>query len=143
MVHFVTTSPTSERCGRCGRLRLAGLGDGIPYRVEPVPLNVHGELRVRLAGRRSFRLVAGRLCWRSPESITADNRPGRHRPIVFGDHACAQPATAADVDPTFLPVVARLLAANPTGTRWSESETAVIHLLGEHLDARVLETPPF
>jgi hypothetical protein len=123
---------------------LDGIADGLPYRVDPVPLTAVAELRALLAGRLAWKLIGASLTWRTPESIRADTRRGR--PIVFADHRCDTAPEPADVDPTYLPVIRRLLSAAPIDTRWSESETTVLVLLGQHLGARVVaesNKPPY
>ena len=148
MIHFVSDAPRCRPCPRCQRLILTGLGEGIPYRVDPTPLTAHAELRARLAGRESWYVVAGQLAARTASRI-AGVKPWQQRPIVFADHACAVVCAPGDVDPSFLPVIARLLAtgsADRTGWNpWEDSETHSVTLLNYHLGARVItdDRPPF
>jgi hypothetical protein len=95
MIHFVTTTPRRDVCPRCHALRLVGIAEGLPYRVAPVPLTAHGELRALLAGRRSYAIsAAGRLIHRNRDRIRGDKRG---RPVVFAWHVHAPP-DPADVD---------------------------------------------
>lgn len=95
MTHFVTTWPRREVCPRCRALRLVGIAEGLPYRVAPVPLTAHGELRALLAGRRSYAIsAAGRLIHRDQDRIRGDKRG---RPVVFAGHVHTRP-DPADVD---------------------------------------------
>lgn len=142
MIHFETTRPRGDRCPRCGRLRLTGLAEGIPYRVEPAPLNARAELLARVGGRVSYAICGGMLVWRTPERIRGDFRG---RPIVFADHRCAQPAEAADIDTRFLPAVAGFLAKLGDAGRFTDVEIDALTMLACQLGARVVatDTPPY
>lgn len=142
--HLVTSSPTVEQCPRCSRLRLVGLADGVPYRVEPVPLHAHAELRALVDGRCTWTVIAGRLAWRSPERIRGDARRGR--PVVFADHRCGQLADPADVDPAHVSAVAGLLCSLADNSGFSSPEIAAFTALANQLGARVVadsDEPPF
>lgn len=144
MTYLVTSSPTVEQCPRCSRLRLTGLADGVPYRVDPIPLTAHAELRALVDGGASWCVIAGRLCWRSPEHIRGDARRGR--PAVFADHRCAHPVTAADVEPSQVAGVARLLSSLARESEFSAPEMAAFSALANQLGARVVadsDEPPF
>lgn len=142
MIHFETTRPRGDRCPRCGRLRLTGLAEGIPYRIEPAPLNAHAELAARVSGRVSYAICGGMLVWRTPERIRGDIHG---RPIVFADHRCETPAEAADIDPRFLPAVAEYLAKLADHGRWTDVEIDTFTVLACQLGARVMasDTPPY
>lgn len=141
MIHFETTRPRGDRCPRCDRLRLTGLAEGVPFRVEPAPLNARAELLARVGGRTTYAIFGGMLAWRSAERIRGDFRG---RPIVFADHCCEKPAEAADIDPRFLPAVADFLARLANRSQWTETEIDALTLLACQLGARVMtDEPPF
>lgn len=97
-----------------------------------------------MAGLCTWTVIAGRLCWRSPEHIRGDARRGR--PIVFADHRCGQLAHAADVDPAHVPGVARLLHSLADKSGVSAPEMAAFAALASSLGARVIadtDEPPF
>lgn len=85
--HFVTTLPRRASCHRCAQLVLDGIEEGFPYRVDPVPLTLIGELTAQLAGRSIYRLIAGHVVRRTVENIMAETLD--NRPPVFARHNCA------------------------------------------------------
>lgn len=112
--HLITTTPRRATCWRCRRVTLEGTEMGAPYRVDAIPLNLHGELDARLHGRNTYRVIAGRLALREPHDIAADTRKGR--PPVCATHSCA-PVNPHHVDPahagTFVALTAEPLEENP------------------------------
>lgn len=145
MTILATTRPLAAPCPRCHRLQLTGLEEGLPYRVEPAPLHAQAELAARLAGRRTYALIAGRLAYRNPERIRGDAHRGR--PPVFADHRCEHPTQPGDVDPTHLDAVHRLLATvAPRPGEDPAVEADALDLFATELGARalvVLDRPPF
>lgn len=143
VTHFVTTRARADRCPRCGRLRLTGLSEGLPFRVDPAPLTVRAELTARMAGRWSYWLTAGTVAYRTPEKIAADAIRGR--PIVFADHDCSAPPGVTDIDPTFLPALGRLFARMSGAPDFSDIELDAFRVLAVRLGARVIgsDVPPF
>lgn len=118
----------------------------MPYRADPAPLTFHGELRALLAGRRSYALSAGRLIHRNRDRIRGDLRRGR--PVVFASHRCAQPPSAADIDPRHAPAVLGLLR-RMQATDTGEDDEAALFLIVTDLGGRVIgltpdtQEPPF
>lgn len=144
--HLITTPPGCAPCHRCGRLRLIGIAEGIPYRVEPAPLNVHGELRARTSGRWTYTVIAGQLVYRNVHRIGGDTRRGR--PIVFAQHECSNPATEEDIETKHLTHATRLIHATTPDKKTATSETDedALFLLSTELNGRVIavhNTPPF
>ncbi|HEX5119820.1 MAG TPA: hypothetical protein VFW65_31935 [Pseudonocardiaceae bacterium] len=145
MIHFQTNRPRADRCPRCGRLRLFGLAEGWPYKVDPVPITLRAELAARIQGRQTWWLSAGRLVWRSPERIEGGhNQP---RPAVLASHDCDVSIVPADVDAAHVSTVVRVLAQGSDGSEITESEVDTFMLLARQLGARVLtyspDEPPF
>ncbi|MFB9432782.1 hypothetical protein [Streptoalloteichus tenebrarius] len=139
---FATTRPTPTPCPRCGRLHLTGLDEGVPYRVDPAPITLSAELHARLAGRRTYALIAGRLALRTPSRIRGDHRG---RPPVLPAHQCAHPVTPDQVEVDQVVAVARLLAPKrtaPAPVPTSGLEAVALDLLSEHLGARVMSIDP-
>ncbi len=115
MQHFITTPPMCAPCPRCGRLELTGHAEGLSYRADPVPLTAHAELAARIAGRRTYALIAGQLAYRNPSRIAGDHRG---RPPVFADHRCQQPPAPGHIDTAHLTATTRLITkASPTPDR--------------------------
>jgi hypothetical protein len=144
--HLVTSRPVTRRCPRCRRLQLVGLDEGLPYRVDPVPLTLHAELNARLAGRHSFQIIAGTLAHRNQHRINHDITRGR--PPVFVEHHCHTPVKATDIDSTYLVVVNQFIdycTPKPETTPDSDTETALF-LVARQLNGRVIAlagNPPF
>lgn len=147
-VHFVTTVPRCRPCGTCRRLTLTGLSEGCPYRVDPVPLTMHAELRAMLHGRATWKLVAGKPVVRTGLTIGA-RKPWQPWPLVLADHVCHQAPEPSDVDTTFLPVITRLIAVTRAKTPESgdgiDYESESVALVCAALGGRVIatENPPF
>jgi hypothetical protein len=138
--HFVTTWPRRGRCPQCGRLVLDGIEEGLPYRVTPIPLTLHGELAARLAGAATYRLIAGTIVRRTPEDTAAET-PGT-RPPVYAWHRCAS------VDPhhisiAHIPATQRLITNRNMNTSTPERDTDQQRLitLVDVLNGHVTESP--
>jgi hypothetical protein len=147
MIHFVSTSPRVGTCPRCRRTVLTGVGEGIPFTLDPVPLTARAELFALVADRPCFALVAGRCAWRMPEHIRGDTKYGK-RSVVFATHSCQHPATADDVDPEHVATVQRFLAQpepRPDTPRWADAEIDTLDLIRRQLGARVIgaDIPPY
>ena len=51
---FISTFPTLKLCARCKGWILECFIDGFETRLEPAPLNLGDELKMRIEGRRIF-----------------------------------------------------------------------------------------
>lgn len=147
MIHFVSTTPRVGPCPRCQRTILTGVAEGLPFKLDPVPLTARAELFALVADRPCASLIAGRCAWRIPENIRGDTKYGK-RSIVFATHSCAHPATAADVDPNHVAAVQRFLATpepKPDTPRWTDAELGTLELITRKLGARVIgaDIPPY
>lgn len=147
MIHFVSTAPRAGPCPRCQRIILTGVAEGLPFKLDPVPLTARAELFALVAGRPCASLVADRCAWRIPEHIQGDTKYGK-RSIVFATHSCRHPATAADVDPNHVPAVQRFLATpepKPDSPRWADAELGTLELITRKLGARIIgaDIPPY
>lgn len=144
MIHFLTTRPHPDRCPRCGRLRLTGLAEGWPYRVDPAPLTALAELVARIHGRQSWWLHVGRIVWRSPERIAGDAMRGR--PAVLATHECGAAIAADDIDAFHVPAVLRAVTVDRETDGLTETELDALELLARQLGARALDRatePPY
>jgi hypothetical protein len=120
---------------------LDGLDQGLPYRVEALPLNIIGELVAHFSGRSSYRRVASVFMVRREQwNIMTDAVKGR--PLVLADHSCVAPIPILLDAKRALDVV-RILA---TATEQDETDrvlhNAALTVLGEFPCARVID-PPF
>lgn len=145
--YFVSTWPRRSTCPRCTRLVLDGLDDGQPYRIDPAPLTVAGELAARLTNRWTYRLVAGHLVLRWPETITAETPDTR--PPVFAQHNCS-PLDPAVISPQHITATNRLLADKgmETATKQQDTDQTALITISDVLAGRVTaspddEEPPF
>jgi hypothetical protein len=144
--HLITRRPVARRCDRCRRLQLEGIDQGLPYRVEPAPLTPHAELTAMLAGRWSYEIVADGLVYRDHLRITKDITRGR--PPVFADHQCDNPATATDIDTTYIGTVTQFIATcSPRPDIETDPDTEnALFLVTRQLGGRIIaidNNPPF
>lgn len=98
-----------RRCGKCGRLTIAGMIDAFPAHCDPFPLNQLGELNVLIAGHLTFRLfqVAGsnyELAFRWAESVRGSPAGTAASFDVLGAHRCAVAVPLEWTAPSVLPV---------------------------------------
>jgi hypothetical protein len=64
---------------------LAGIDEGLPYSIDPLPLTTEGELIAALQGRWTYAWYMGHATYRSEGRITR-----RPRPAVLAKHQCGQ-----------------------------------------------------
>ena len=102
--HLISTPPNRSWCNNCGRLTLSGLDAGVPYTVDAAPLTLLGEIQARLAGRVTYRLVAGFIWYRELSDIQA----GKSQPVL-AEHSC-DPIQPEHVDPAHIAAVLPLTA---------------------------------
>lgn len=138
--HLVTTTPRRATCGRCKRVVLEGIADGMPYRVDALPLTLTGEVHARIAGHMTYRLLTGRLIHRDQYDIALDARTGR--PPVAATHTCT-PVDPSHIDPTHAATFAAL-TTEPPATTTDEQDTeqhSLFVLTGAFAGARVIAVP--
>jgi hypothetical protein len=146
--HLVSTRATAETCGRCRRLMLAGLDEGLPYRIDPAPLTALAELAALTARVRTYGLSPGGwVHYRNAGRIGADARHGR--PAVYAEHHCARCLGPADIDPPHVPATAALIErATPAPALAPISvDMDALFLVSRDLGGRVIgltgNIPPF
>lgn len=84
--HLVTTKAAHAACEHCGASILAGLAEGVPTRVDAVPLPLGGEPAAHAERRWTYTLTAGgELVHRDASRIAAGSLTGP----VHADHRCA------------------------------------------------------
>jgi hypothetical protein len=64
---------------------LAGIDEGLPYSVDPLPLTTEGELIAALQGRETYGWYMGHATYRNDSRIAR-----RPRPVVLAKHQCGQ-----------------------------------------------------
>lgn len=138
--HFVTTRPQTTTCHRCNRLILHGIEEGLPYRVDPAPLTLTGELTAQLANRTTYRLLTGHVVRRTPENITAETPD--NRPPVFAWHNCTN-TNAETVSAEHIPETQRIITNKTTETATSAQDTdqRALLTLADVLGGHVIESP--
>ncbi len=133
---------------------LSGLDEGQPYRVDPTPLNVQGEVRARLQRRQTYGLFGRMVCYRDRDRIQSDAKNGR--PPVLATHKCEVFAELEDVEVRHLQwcnhVVEISTHAKPAESDedggWEAEENAIF-MISEVLSGRVIaesdvdSPPPF
>jgi hypothetical protein len=84
---FWRQSPAAPwRCPRCGAAGIRAIAEGVPCRLDAVPVSLLGELHARLAGKQSYELRGSFLICREPERIAG----GARGPILV-EHKCGNP----------------------------------------------------
>jgi hypothetical protein len=134
--HLITTTPRRTKCERCKRVVLDGIADGMAYRADAIPLNLHGEVAARLAGRSCYRLLASRLVHRDHNDIATDARRGR--PPVAATHTC-DPVARNHIDTTHIAAFLKLTAPpTPEATPEEDHEQHCLFILtGAFAGARI------
>lgn len=83
--HLIDRRPRCRPCPQCKSLMLAGIDEGIPFRVDPYPLNQIGELFALCQGLKSFEWrVSGHVSRRTASRMKGDGKYGV--PIVVAVH---------------------------------------------------------
>jgi hypothetical protein len=138
--HFVTTWPRRATCHHCGRLVLDGIAEGHPYRVDPAPLTLAGELAARLAGRLTYWLLAGHVTLRFPEAIAAETLSTR--PPVFAAHDCS-PLDPTAISLEHITTTNRLIVdkSMETATQQQDADHDALLTIADVLAGRVTESP--
>ncbi len=83
---IVNRRPTRNKCMRCKADVATGVGQGIPYRVDMVPLTAQGELVAKLDKRDTFSVIYGQLRYR-----TVHEMKKKSRAMVWASHKCGAP----------------------------------------------------
>ena len=150
VAHLISRRPRCRTCEQCGRLQLLGIDEGIPYRVEPLPLTIQAEIRAIIGGRITYGAHVGYVCMRNEGRMTLDVKWGR--PPVFATHKCHLPATAEDIDPSGVEAttafIAKVIAEQEHRDDPVETATEVEALfsIADLLSGRVVASdgpPPF
>lgn len=152
--HLISRRPRCRICARCGRLQLLGIDEGLPYRVEPIPLTLDAEIKALMVGRITYGIHAGYVCHRTEGRMTLDVKYGR--PPVLATHKCHIATNAVDVDSGWvgatLAMIQRATAeqkVNDDGDEESaEAEVDALFTISDLLNGRVVAEqngpfPPF
>lgn len=132
---LVTQGPKAVFCRRCGRIVLDGLDDGVPYRLDPLPVTIAAERVARTARRYSFSVIDGSPRLRDLHRVRMDLNT---RPVLL-EHSC-EPLDATTVDARFIQSIKGVTA----GAVPSDAEHDALLLLRSVLGARVYaDAPPF
>lgn len=83
--HLETTPPLVHTCRRCGRPVVYGLAEGIPARVDTIPVDQAGEIAAVVAGRQTYTLRRSGLIHRD---VRRRSDPTLAGPVLV-EHACA------------------------------------------------------
>lgn len=141
--HLISRGPSVRDCQRCGCTVLAGIDEGIPYRVDTVPLNATGELTARLDGRTPYAFIAQQCTYRDISRMGTDAKYGR--PPVLATHRCGTPLAGHVATEhvgkmtAFLAGWRRVHAAEVSDVQLEDAMMVISEVLG----ARVIDRPPF
>lgn len=138
--HLVTTPPRRSICASCKRVVVDGITDGLAYRIDPAPLNLLGEVTARVAGRNTYRLIAGRPYIREHNDIEGDTRRGR--PPVAATHTCT-PIDPSHLDPAHVKAFTPLIREpTPEATEdQNQEQNSLFVITGVFAGARVIAVP--
>lgn len=137
--HMVTTQPRPGRCPRCRRIVLNGIADGMSYSVDPTPVTLPGEIHHRVAGRMTYRLLAGRFFPRDANDIALDARHGR--PPVAPTHTCTR-IDPSHIEPKHAPLFAKLTEEIVTvESTHNPEQYSLLVVSGEKAGMRVVAIP--
>lgn len=117
---------------------LTGIDEGMPYRVDIIPLTIAGEIQARLTGRRMYALQAGYVCYRDGGRMTLDAKYGH--PAVLANHRCGEPlAHLADTE--HIGAITKLvqqITSHPPYGEVEEKEEDAIFSIGELLSGKIV-----
>jgi hypothetical protein len=98
---------------------LSGIDEGIPFRVDPIPLNATGELVAMLQGLKTFTwIVTGNIAYRDAGRIQTEAKRGN--PIVLATHrhgSVKQRRVEVGITDGYIPDPAHIDAANVIKTQ--------------------------
>ena len=135
---LMTTTPKVKPCIGCGRLVATGHADGLPYRIDPVPLNVKAQITVAGSAGHLWQLARDDR----PAFYTARlARAGLDAP-VFASHTCRYVPVSSDVEPRFVAAVGKWAAKHRVPDPVDLVDPAV-KLLVVELGAVECEPAPF
>lgn len=93
-VHFIDRRPRVSLCVRCGCKMLVGITEGLPVKVDPLPLTLEGEMFALMQGRWTYGMTVGGILYhRNPGRIRTDTKHGH--PMLVTDHRCWQALVSA------------------------------------------------
>lgn len=138
--YFVTTWPRKTGCPKCGALILDGIEEGLPYRVDPAPLTLVGEILAETTGYRTYRFLAGHIVRRTFENITTETPDTR--PPVFAWHRC-QPITPEHISIPHIPVTQQLITDKylDKSTPEQDNDQQALITISEVLAGRITSSP--
>lgn len=129
---------------------MLGIDEGVPYRVEPLPLTVQAEIKAIIDGRSTYGAYVGYVCYRNEGRMKLDIKWGR--PPVFATHKCALPATETDIEPSGVDAttkfIERVITEQEHRNQPAESseEIEALFTIADLLAGRVVavaDKPPF
>jgi hypothetical protein len=134
--HLISRRPVLQVCARCRCYQLVGIDEGIPFRLDTVPLTVAGEIWAVMGNRRTYGLhVNGHATIRTAGRITLDAK--YKRPVVLAAHRCHAVPDPALIDMPHVPVIAGLVD-RAESVPADDSETAALFAVVETLGGRVV-----
>lgn len=145
--NLISRRPRCRPCPKCGRLNLLGIDEGVPFRVEPLPLTVQGEIRALLNGQITYGIHAGYVCFRDQGRMTLDAKWGR--PPVCATHKCDFVITSKDIEPGAVGAIVKLIdrataekARNPDREESEDEHIEPIYTIWNLLKGKVIAEGP-
>lgn len=144
--HLISRRPRCRPCANCKRLQLLGIDEGLPFRVEPLPLTVGAEIAALMVGRVTYGIHVGYVCHRTEGRIGLDKFNGR--PPVVATHKCQIIVNAADVEYGHVDAMSRIIeraSATKEEDKDDDAELDALFSLRDLLSGGVVAElePPF
>lgn len=129
-IYFVDRKIRLDECPRCHVRQFVGVAEGLPFKVDPIPVTIKGELVARLQERWTYGVNFGirKLFYR-------DDIRMRHIPrgAVLADHKCGKELYDHVEIPYIRPIndlVERLKPREPEPEILENSIMTIAHVLG-------------
>lgn len=138
--HLVDRRPKQRECRRCRRIYLEGIDEGVPYRVDILPLSIAGELDALRCGRRTYAIQGDYVCHRNAMRMRGDARRGR--PAILASHSCHEIVKPECYETGAVSEVQRMLRISARSDV-PQREADGILAISETLNAVIIEPAPF
>lgn len=120
---------------------LAGVDEGLPYRVDILPVTVHAEIEALRAGRRTYAVNGDYVTHRNAVRMKGDAVRGR--PAVLATHDCHAIVRPEFLDETAVKEVQRIVSmASKSRNDVSAKEQESWHMVTEGLNALIIDMKP-
>lgn len=124
-----------------------GIDEGVPFRVEPLPLTVDAEIKALISGRVTYGVHAGYVCFRDQGRMALDRKWGR--PPVVATHRCDVVIVSSDIDGRSVGAITRLIdrathekASHPDREETEDEDIEPAYTIWDLLKGKVIAEGP-